>query len=60
LNCPNCHEEMIENEDSFLCIYCKQGIMKYTKSDLSDLKNRLNDMVKQTIDFVNYKDDKVH
>jgi len=51
---------MIENEDSFLCIYCKQGIMKYTKSDLSDLKNRLNDMVKQTIDFVNYKDDKVH
>jgi hypothetical protein len=52
----NIDREEIQNKLSNI----KEELGKYTKSDLSELKSNLNDMVKQVVDFVNYEDDKVH
>ena len=51
----------LEREDLQNRLNCtREELGKYNKNDMSELNNSLGDMVEQVVDFVNYKDDKVH
>jgi len=61
LICPNCYEgEMLEEDNTFFCIYCKQKVMKYGEDYITELEDRLTELVDRTIDLVNFDDDKRH
>jgi len=51
---------MLEEDNTFFCIYCKQKVMKYGEDYITELEDRLTELVDRTIDLVNFDDDKRH